>query len=297
MHHAVRGYLETAFRVFIDVDKERLAMKTVYHYFFSPACPSTSSSFHWRNCSVALFQNLEIDLVSAKTVPFPHATTHCMLVSSHKEPGFGPPCTQEEIITAAYPQLLPLGALLVQPPILDHAVLVARGVYPRSRWVGQGRDAHLQSFDDVFTTPYIFLFLDALELDNFDLTPTPYIPDLIPKNLIRELEKAYFDFNSISRLGVDRIVSPLSGCGAFGGDPVVRSLVLSMAAARAGISLTLMIDEKRQISHGRDSVKLAKDVLTYMKASLESKLVADVWKVLDSVSGNGNGSLELLDLL
>jgi hypothetical protein len=296
MDHAVRGYLETVFRFFVDISEEQLLNKTIYHYIYSPPIPGNSGACHWQECLAPLFKNFTIESVTATSVPSPHPTIHCMLVSSHKEPGFGSSCTQEEVITASCPQLLPLGALLVQPPISDHAVLIARGVYPASSWSGQGRDARLQSFDDT-SAPYTFLFLDALELDNFEATATSCLPDLIPENLIRELEKAYIGFSALSSLGVDSIVSPLWGSGAFGGDPLVKSLILTMAAARAGIAITLTIDEKRQISHGPGSVKFMRDVLSHMKVSLCSTRVADVWKCLCSVSSSCNGSSDLSSLL
>ncbi|KAJ3576129.1 hypothetical protein NP233_g621 [Leucocoprinus birnbaumii] len=298
MEHAVRGYLETALRFFEDMDEKQLTKKTIYQYVYSPPNPDDSLASHWRDCSVPLFPTLEIELVTTDEVSFPHSRIHCMLVSSHREPGFGPSCTQEEIITAACPQLLPLGALLVQPPISDHAVLVARDVYPASTWSGQGRAAHPLCFHVMSTSsPYMFLFLDALELDNFERAQTPCLPDLIPENLIRELEKVYTGFSALYKLGVNHIVSPLWGSGAFGGDPIVKSLILSMAAARAGISITLVIDEKRQVSSGSDSVSLVKDVLGRMKASLGSTRVADVWHAFNSVSTRCCDPADLYNLL
>lgn len=299
MERAVRGYLEIAFRFFVGLDEEEPAKKTAYRYVCSPPIQGDSNTSHWRDCSAPLFQNLKIELVTADTVPFPHPEIHCMLVSSHKEPGFGPSCTQEEIVTAACPQLLPMGALLVQPPIPDHAVLIAGDVYPVSTWFGQGRAARLQSFRATSASlPYVFLFLDALELDDFERTPTSCLPDLIPGNLIRELEKVYIGFSALSKLGVNHIVSPLWGSGAFGGDPLVKSLILSMAAARAGVVITLMIDEKRQISDGADSSpKLVGEVLSEMKAALGASRVGDAWVALNSGSPCFCDPFELYSLL
>lgn len=85
---------------------------------------------------------------------------------------------------------------------------------------------------------FTFLFLDALELDNFKVDTSSRISDLIPENLIRELEKAYTGFMALSQTGIDHVVSSLRGSGPFGGDPNVKSIVLGMAAARAGILLS-----------------------------------------------------------
>lgn len=292
MEHAVRGYLETTFRFFVDLSQEQLARATVYQYFCSLPFTREQSLSQWLSCSARIFQPLEIERVTVNTVPFPHPGINCMLVSSHKEPGFGSSCTQEELITAACPQLLPLGALFVQPPISDHAVLVARDIYPASSWSGQGRNCRLQHFIDTPITPHTFLFLDALELDSPEVTTLSSIPDLIPENLLRELEKAYIGFRALCQLGVDRIASPLWGSGAFGGDPVVKGLVLSMAAARADIFVTLMIDEERSILD-EHSVKVL-DILEHMKTSFQEVRVNDVLEALCSAPGSCDRWLDYL---
>lgn len=292
--YAVRGYLETAFRFFEDIDEQQLSKTTIYQYFHLPLTTTDSSLSEWSDCSNPFFQTLELESITADTVPFPHPTIHCVLVSSHKEPGFGPSCTQEELVTAACPQLMPLGALFVQPPIPDNAVVIARGVSPASTWTGQGRDARLQHFIDIPDASYTILFLDALELDTFEAaTSSSYPPDLIPENLIRELNKAYAGFSALSKLGVNHVVSPLWGSGAFGGNPVVKSVVLGMAAARAGICITLMIDEKRHVSHEPDSVKLL-DALSHMKTSSEAIRVSDG---LDGLCSIPVGCEDWFDLL
>jgi hypothetical protein len=162
-----------------------------------------------------------------------------MLVSSNASPGFGAACTQEELVTAACPDLLLLGAILVSPPIPPAGALFTQNVTPFSSWTGQGRHARLISF--LRDRPCSFLFVDAAELDH----GSSGLPDLKPTVLQRDLTKVLVGFAALRQRGISAIASPLWGAGSFGGDPIVKSIILSLAAAFVGIKVHLSVDKRR----------------------------------------------------
>jgi poly(ADP-ribose) glycohydrolase len=193
LEHAVRGYLATVFHLF-----ERQSTThgpTLYEICSAHEYIPLTTSPTWKSCDTPVFDHLIIESISASTVRFPHDFLRCILVSSNKSPGFGPACTQEELITGACPALLPFGALLVSPPVPDNAALLARRVVPMSAWEGERRAARLIE-KLVSETEYTFLLLDALELDNApgDLEGPVKLVDLNPDLLSRELHKAYAGF-------------------------------------------------------------------------------------------------------
>jgi poly(ADP-ribose) glycohydrolase len=83
------------------------------------------------------------------------------------------------------------------------------------------------------------LFMDALELD-MAIDTSGDLADLKPHNLERDLRKAYVGFSSLS---FRTIITGPWGCGAFGGDPAVKAIILWMAASLAGVpTLKILLD-------------------------------------------------------
>ncbi|KAM6497977.1 hypothetical protein JOM56_005925 [Amanita muscaria] len=235
MENAVIGYLTTLFQYF----NERADPSIVVEYEFCSAPVPNVPYAPLYDCHNPAFGSLVLEATDIDSVPFPHGTIDCMLVSSNASPGFGAACTQEELVTAACPDLLPLGAILVSPPIPPAGALFTQNVTPFSRWTGQGRHARLISF--LRYRPCSFLFVDAAELDH----GSSGFPDLKPTVLQRDLTKVLVGFAALRQRGISVIASPLWGAGSFGGDSIVKSIVLSLAAAFIGIKVHLFVDKRR----------------------------------------------------
>ncbi|GLB36453.1 hypothetical protein LshimejAT787_0307410 [Lyophyllum shimeji] len=261
----------------------------IYHHIDAQSLQLESGHDSWQNCDAVLFDSLIIEPTSATSVRFPHETLKCMLVASNRSPGFGSSCTQEELITGACPALLPLGALLVSPPVPDDAVLLAQRVTPLTSWRGRGRDAQVTGNLDAWDE-YTFLLLDALELDVEDLQ-FPLL-DLVAGSLLRELRKALTGFRALRAHDITHIASPLWGAGAFGGDPIVKSIILAMAGARAGVKVWLSVDEAqtvgRQSSGANEAVNpKVLEVLTALKRNCVRMTVGQAWAGLMTEEARG----------
>jgi len=276
---AVLGYLESLFNFFTlrNIDD----IEIIYHYSDQSFRGVDRELESWLDCSdVRPFENLILAPVSTGSVPYPHPQIPCTLIASNQSPGFGPACTQEELVTAACPPLLPLGALLISPPVPPNAIIIAQGYVPLAHWKGQGREAH--PVGTSVTAHHTFLFLDAAELDS----NTETLPDLNDVYLFRDLHKAHTGFSALVALGVKEIASPIWGAGSFGGDPFVKTLILSAAAARTGMTIHLAVDEERFISTPNSSEKLILlDVLRNVKHTNKGLTVAEVVRRLQVKDG------------
>ncbi|TFK41309.1 hypothetical protein BDQ12DRAFT_733611 [Crucibulum laeve] len=270
MDSAVRGYLETLFHYMSCISDNNHS--TTYEFYSAPIFKQ--GEYPWQISIARVFDYLEIDSTEASSVEFPHKSLKYMLIASNVSPGFGASCTQEELVTAACPALLPLGALCVAPPIPSDAALLTHGIIPVSTWKGQGRHA-CRTGMSIQCSAHGFLLVDATELDTSESSS---LADLIPKNLERDLLKVYTGFAAVRRCAATEIASPLWGAGAFGGDPIVKSLILAIAAASAGVKIHLSVDKQRQIGH--ESMSLFK-TLTDMKSCCSSVQVNNVWRLLN----------------
>lgn len=273
LEHAIRGYLATIFNFF---HTSHLSTRSVLFEYCRGS--SVQAKKGWQNYDTLIFEHLIIEPISASTVKFPHGTLNCMLISSNASPGFGASCTQEELITGACPALLPLGALLISPPVPHNAALIAQRIMPASSWKGQGREARLIDFLDA-GSEYTFLLLDALELD---LTDPLSFPDLDEHNLLRELQKAYTGLSALSARGINDIASPLWGAGAFGGDPIVKAIILAMAGAQAGVTVWISVDEAQTCPASADSPSSSKviDILVSLKQKCADMTVGECYRQL-----------------
>ena len=245
LENAVFGYLSTLFDFFTLTDYHQAEMT---YRLYTRSCSSDPEEHFelWKDFTdIEAFDNIIIEHVTKESVPFPHPALPCTLVASNKSPGFGPACTQEELVTAACPPLLPLGALLVAPPVPSDAVVLASGYVPLAHWQGQGRQATYLQLPRTLDH-HTFVLADAAELDQVEVNATA-LPDLQPQIFSRDLHKAYTAFSAIAELGIRNIACPLWGAGSFGGNPVVKVLILSAAAARAGITVHLSVDDSRLV--------------------------------------------------
>jgi hypothetical protein len=156
-----------------------------------------------------------------------------------------------------------------------------------SAWKGQGRNARL--IEKLKSeTEYTFLLLDALELDSLgDLgDPLLKLVDLVPDLLSRELHKAYVGFSALRTRDIRQIAAPLWGAGAFGGDPVVKTIIMAIAGALTGVTVWVSVDTTRSLATRGAPLQLI-SVLTRLKEICEGMTVKDVWGYLTSEQARG----------
>lgn len=273
---AISGYLLTLFHYLGHSHPN-----VMFEFCTLPLEDPTLGIMPWTDCHARLFDHLVIDAVSTSNVRFPNDQSDCTLVSCSASPGFGASCTQEELITGACPALLPLGAICISPPLPTHTCLLATNVVPTTSWQGQGREAHVAQIIDE-QRPHTFLFCDALELDLVDGTS---LPDLLFPNFMRDLHKAFTGFASLGVKGIKTINSPLWGAGALGGNAVVKALILAMAGARAGVTITLAVDEARYEPIDTSPTHTPQLLITLMRELVHRRpgmTVAEAWAELTS---------------
>jgi hypothetical protein len=169
-------------------------------------------------------------------------------------------------------------------------------------WEGQGRNARL--IEKLKSeTEYTFLLLDALELDALGALEDSHVElvDLVPDLLSREFRKAYAGFLALRTRDIRQIAAPLWGAGAFGGDPVVKTIIMAMAGALAGVTVWLSVDTTRSLATrgaDRDAPLQLINVLTRLKEVCEGMTVKDVWGYITTEQARGcfNG-LDLVNML
>lgn len=275
LKHAVQGYIATLFHY---IHQRPYMNRSIRYEFVSLPFLSRRETDAWLTSNVRPFDFLEIEAINPATDEFP-PSLKCVLISSNASPGFGSACTQEELATAACPDLLPLGALCVSPPVPSNAALIAQGILPMSSWHGQGREARLLDLLNP-TDEYTFLLLDAAELD-IEPHPSTSLVDLEPRFFLRDLYKCYVGFRAIRQKGIARISAPLWGAGAFGADPIVKTLILAMGGALADLTVRLAIDETRACpsASGGENKNLLQVTRT-LKAQCADMNVHQLWLLL-----------------
>ena len=270
---AVSGYLDTLFQYFgIPLDP---ALTVTYEF---TSVPINGDQVNFRD-DERLFQHLQIEATTSDSTPFPYQGTKCVLVSSNQSPGFGSACTQEELVTAACPALLPLGALMVSPPVPADAAIVAHGHHYVSSWAGQGRIARL--IGPLRKQTLMFMLVDASELDVYEGSTENGLADLQPSILARDVHKAFVGMSAVKKRGVNDVTSPLWGAGAFGGNPLVKILVLGVAAARTGVVVRVLVNDDISLSLDEKQANLL-DVLTTSTEKSSTLTVKDILNILQT---------------
>ncbi|KXJ89611.1 hypothetical protein Micbo1qcDRAFT_165738 [Microdochium bolleyi] len=288
---AVRIYLTTLFKYFSKLpdrathSTEAAQVLEATHvdisYCLTTLSPEPSAAAQHSNI---LLSPIQIHLVSEydtspASLGLPHGAA---VVSANRVIGFGESATQEEIHVGCSPEACP--AVLIAPELQESQILVVRGAKAVSNIVGQRRGVRLreESFrgpqsgsgnDDVADVDWgsrTMLFMDALELDSPEQYSHPGdvqeqelpggqidLPDLVPRNMDREIAKARLAFSSGT---YHEIVSPLWGCGAFNGDPFVKVLLLWIAASTAAAAQTgLYIGEEKQSKPAAPALRIVCD--------------------------------------
>lgn len=203
---------------------------------------------------------------SPEDLGLPHGAA---VISANKVIGFGQSATQEEIHVGSSPEAAP--AVLFTPTLGDAQVLVVKGAEAVVHIVGQRRGVRLGEMvmmpREIGWEEREMLFMDALEIDMMPVSDDEgaELPDLLPQHVDREILKAWIAFSS----GQYEVVKcPLWGCGAFGGDPGVKVLLLWCAASCAGSGvkkLEIVCDEDL-----RGVAEELREVIEVLKGSCKS---------------------------
>jgi len=211
-----------------------------------------------------------VPLAEPKTSPeYLGLNNGACVIAANKSVGLGPSATQEEVQVGSTPESYPVG-LLVRP-LHDNQVLVVQGAEAMVSVRGYGAEAWLEEIlepdytgpvtkpgtEDVATAVSkwqhrTMLFMDAIQ---FDFNPAGsgtqgILRDLEPGNLSRELWKAYNAFSSAlvrrserATITIDMhhhgsyavVATGLWGCGAFGGNKHIKSVIQWCAASMAQV--------------------------------------------------------------
>ncbi|KAF4471965.1 poly(adp-ribose) glycohydrolase [Fusarium albosuccineum] len=170
-----------------------------------------------------------------------------VVVSANKVIGFGQSATQEEIFVGITPEAYPV--VFVAPHLEANTVITVSGVRAMADVKGQRREIVWKLRPAPSPTENFkvwkkgwqggrLVFMDALEMDMLEGSTEGPLPDLLSENIDREICKAVAGFESYEG---DAVFTGLWGCGAFGGDPGVKLIVLWVAAATAGVVLHLVL--------------------------------------------------------
>ncbi|OBS19790.1 hypothetical protein FPOA_11514 [Fusarium poae] len=245
---AVQMYLEALFIYFDDLPtaKDLLADHKI-----------GSDEIH-SVVSYELHQSNQVSLSTAKLEPVqvryldihtsdthhPHVQGKggAVVVSSNKVIGFGQSATQEEIFVGIAPEAYPV--VLVAPHLNDNTVITVSGARAMVDVRGQRRNIEWEgrpvlSLND--QKPWQggrLVFMDALEMDMVEHSSSDDLPDLYPENIDREINKAINGFTSYKG---DSVFTGLWGCGAFGGDPGVKLVVLWLTAGASNVELKVVV--------------------------------------------------------
>jgi poly(ADP-ribose) glycohydrolase len=215
---------------------------------------------------------------------------NAVVISANRFIGFGRSATQEEVFVGTTPEACP--AVLVTPPLASHQMLVVRGCEAMVKTVGQGRQISLAGGHNLEADKHgvhknmwrsrTMLFMDALELDSFD---DEQYPDIKHANIKREFVKAIVGFGSGR---YPRIYTGLWGCGAFGGDPGVKMVILWLAASIQGSALTVTYEAERE--------DFARSMLAFVDKTKDRRhRVSDLMQLLWTAEGNGLAKGTFLD--
>ena len=243
-------------------------LTTLFDHFAKPLTPSSQVDFYlchsaeadmWSDCD----QPIHLFLRSVKEESEPSDTSGelpppAVIISSNHCPGFGSSGTQEERLFSSSLYLCPI--VLFCPSIPYNAALITSQIPVHAAWNGHNRTARLTSLFPRLARPNrSYILIDALELDGYDHSGSG-LPDLANNHVERELRKV-----SAGCIGLRTMYpghTPLIecgawGCGAFGGDVVVKGILLAMASSCNDVVIQLTLLEDRR--EAMELIKVAID--------------------------------------
>ncbi|KZP22543.1 poly glycohydrolase isoform [Athelia psychrophila] len=233
---AVRAYLHALFTYFERISQaapssEQAVSYTLHH---APAAPLIPPGTRFTRFTL-------VEVAAASTSPLLLGLpSGACVISANKHVGFGRTASQEEMHVGGTPEACP--AVLVTPPLGAADALVVRGAESTVEITGYGRAAALTAVlrpGEWAWAQRTMLFMDALELDAHDTRGGRFMPDLLPGNVARELAKACAAFGSGEYA---EVVTGLWGCGAFGGNAEVKTVVQWCAASAARVPIKFVCE-------------------------------------------------------
>ncbi|KAF5545851.1 poly(ADP-ribose) glycohydrolase [Fusarium napiforme] len=249
---AVQMYLEALFTYFESIP-EAIALLEDHQVAPHGAHGSVSYELHLGksvSLEAAKLAKLKVNFLDAHTSnthnPEVQGAGGAAVISSNKVIGFGQSATQEEIFVGIAPEAYPV--VLVAPHLTDDTVITVFAARAMVDMKGQRRNIEWT----IRPTPPSedfgkwkkswrggrLVFMDALEMDMLEHSEDTGLPDLFRENIDREINKAANGFSSYKG---NSVFTGLWGCGAFGGDPAVKLLILWLAAGAADVELNLML--------------------------------------------------------
>ncbi|RGP75669.1 poly adp-ribose glycohydrolase [Fusarium longipes] len=268
---AVQMYLEALFIYFKGLPT---AKDLVDEHRSVPNGEHKTVSYELHQSSQASLTDARLGSVKVNYVDVHTSDTHhphvqgqggAVVISSNKVIGFGQSATQEEIFVGIAPEAYPV--VLVAPHLDDNTVITVSGARAMVDVKGQRRDIEwearpMAAFDNdpASWKGGRLVFMDALEMDMVQRSSSNGLPDLYPENIDREINKA---INGLTSHKGDSIFTGLWGCGAFGGDPGVKLMVLWLAAGAANVELNVVLGPgEHHLGKGLEKAVKACDGLT-----------------------------------
>jgi hypothetical protein len=266
-HHpdAVHGYLCTMFDYW---QKPTRNVSSVFRLYSANDMPDP--------CDCTRTPDLVINVIDKIYEPSDHQdkVTPFVLVAANQQPGPGPTGTQEERLQASSP-LLTLASLLC-PVIPENAAIITSALPVLASWTGHNRSARLQHIyagEDRPSRHYILA--DALPLDEVDDIGHDQLPDFLTGNVEREVKKLYAAFWGAAALSKETdmprcvVESPPWGCGAFGGNIVVKAICIMIAAGLTRVQVRLSFTEDK-----------VEDIRVLRRLQAKNPSVATLWNIL-----------------
>jgi poly(ADP-ribose) glycohydrolase len=158
------------------------------------------------------------------------STLECAEVNfANRELSFGNTGTQEEMTFGASPEMSVL--VLFCTALTDSEAVIIRGVRKVAEFSGYGLDIHIDHF--IPPTSYDWARREIIAIDAMDFGEAlnPLREQLKDINLSREIQKTQAGFGNITNT---LIMTGFWGCGAFSGNPELKTLIQWISASVRG---------------------------------------------------------------
>lgn len=243
---AAEMYLASLFEYFKMMDSQGKTSHqdegdTIMFKLNGSALDSSVHSPEWKQVALTQLKVVRVPCYSSDLQrPERQGSEGAVVVSANKDIGFGQSATQEEVFVGNTPEACP--AVLFVPTLKDDCALLIEGARPMITIQGQRRDVSWEVLPVDARIGGRMLFMDALEIDELD-QDDGLLPDLEPGHMEREIRKAFAAFSSYGNSELDgHVWSGIWGCGAFNGDPVVKMILVWIAASLSRKDLFIVCD-------------------------------------------------------
>jgi hypothetical protein len=254
--HAVDGYL-----------------RTIFHHFENPYSDAENVTFSLCTvedvvdpASCSTIPKVQLQTVMEESEPSDNSRNTHVLVAAHSQPGPGATGTQEERLQSMSPALSI--SALVSPILPDGGAVVTSACPVHACWTGHNRNARLQKlFEPAMRPRRHYILADALPLDELEASDTlDLLADLLPGRVERETKKLYASFSGAAKMQRSLVTSELQvtveagawGCGAFGGNILVKTICLMIAVGMLG---DLDVNVLLILLQGREEVNIIRNLI------------------------------------